>query len=81
MSTYRGVPAVGALDAVTHHLRIDHVCSVRRMDDVVRVAMEDDGANAGAFVAAAATRFSGRPVSLATPRMAANAEGRSAADW
>ena len=25
-------------------------CGVRRMDDVVRVAMEDDGANAGAVV-------------------------------
>ena len=54
MRTDRGVPGFRTLDAFTGPLRLDHVCGVRRMDDVVRVAMEDDGANAWAVVASAA---------------------------
>ena len=54
MRTDRGVPSFRALDALTSPLHFDHVCGVRRMDDVVRVAMEDDGANAWAVVRRAA---------------------------
>ena len=54
MSTYRGVPCFRTLDALTRPLRLDHVCGIRRMDDVVCVAMEDDGTNEWAVVASAA---------------------------
>jgi len=54
MRTDRGVPGFRALDALTSPLRLDHVGGVRRMDDVVRVPMEDDGANAWAVVRSAA---------------------------
>jgi hypothetical protein len=50
----RGVSGFRALDALTSRLRVNHVCGVRRMDDVVRVSMEDNGANAWAVVRSAA---------------------------
>jgi len=48
------VPGFRVRDALASPLRLDHICGVRRMDDVVRVTMEDDGANAGAVVRSAA---------------------------
>ena len=54
MRTVRSVPGFRALDALTTYFRLDHVCGIRRMDDVVRIAMEDDSTNAWAVVASAA---------------------------
>jgi len=48
------LPGFRALDALPNLLRLDHFCGIRLMDDVVRVAMEDDGANAWTVVASAA---------------------------
>jgi len=67
MRTGRRVP----LDALPSAFHLDHVCGVRGMDDVVRVAVEDD---------APRDFLDRRPPGPALPRMAANAEGRSAAD-
>src|SRR5262245_13021477 len=44
------VPRFRVLDALVSPFRVDHVCRVRRMDDVVRIPMEDDGENARTFV-------------------------------
>ena len=57
MRTDRVVPDFRAHDALTAPLHLDHARGVRRMDDVVRVAMEDDSAN-GSAVFASAARFS-----------------------
>jgi len=46
------VPGFGVLYALARPFRLDYVCTVRRMDNVVRVAVENDGANA--WVASAA---------------------------
>jgi hypothetical protein len=46
------VPGFRVLYALATPFRLDHVCTVRRMDNVVRVAVENDGANA--WVASAA---------------------------
>ena len=54
MSTIRGMPSIGALDALPFLGRSHDVFSVRRMDDIVRIAVEDDGANARAVVCRAA---------------------------
>ncbi len=40
------VPGFRVLYALASPFRLDHVCTVRRMDNVVRVAVENDGANA-----------------------------------
>ena len=46
----RGMPSFRALDVLTFLGRPHDVCSVRGMDDVVGIAVEDDGANARAVV-------------------------------
>ena len=53
MCTGRGMPSLCALDALTFLGRPHDACSVRRMDDVVRIAVEDDGANARAVISCA----------------------------
>src|SRR4029078_9705489 len=50
MCTGRGIRSRCALDALTFLGGPHDAWSVRRMDDVVRIAVEDDGANARAVV-------------------------------
>ena len=57
MRTDRAVPDFRSRDALTSSLYLNHACGVGRMDNVVRVAMEDDGAN-GSAVFASGARFS-----------------------
>src|SRR5262245_59320012 len=54
MSASRGVTSLSALDVLTLLGGPHNACSVRRMDDVVRIAVEDDGANARPVVCHAA---------------------------
>ena len=47
MGPARGRSGLRALHAVTClSVRLDDLCGIRRMDDVIRIAMEDDGAHA-----------------------------------
>ena len=50
MCTGRGMPNLCVLDALTFLGRPHDACSVRRMDDIIRLTVEDECANARAVV-------------------------------